>query len=108
MTEQEIICKAMNGGYIPEGGIKKEWNPEIENIQDCADLNISDCVLDPKFWIAVGKEEKWEEKLRVATLCDNCKFAGITEAKPEWQHKMHQMIDHLVAGKSIEDFISTL
>jgi len=98
MTINEIICKAMDGGYIPEGGIQKEWNPKIEKIQDCADLNISDCVLDPKFWIAVGKELDWTHS----------EIGQIGNYVEDWKIKMHQMIDHLIEGKSIEDFISTL
>ena len=53
--------------------------------------------LDPKAWEAVGKVEGW--------WIDN---PANFHANYEWELKMHQMIDHLISGGTIESYLETL
>lgn len=55
--------------------------------------NVSEILLDPRSWQAVGKVEGWERK-----------HQGYWEPKIE----MHRMIDALAEGKTIEEFLETL
>jgi len=82
MTIKDFINKAIEGGWMPDAD-----TPEIyyEGIR-------TNALLDPLAWQAVGKVEGWEDR----------------DTEPNWQNKMHQMIDALVEGKTLEEFIETL
>jgi len=80
--------------------------------------------LDPKAWQAVGKVEGWIFGCNICT--DPCLTTGMASPsnfsseckRPKehmtedyehpWVKNMHQMIDALAEGKSLEEFIGTL
>lgn len=94
MTIKDFIQKAIEG----------EWRDyplsnEEQTRESCRLGWRSECeesiLLDPKAWEAVGKVEGW----------------GIEEEHPhrhQWYANMHNMIDTLIEGKSIEDYLKTL
>jgi len=55
-------------------------------------------VLDPEVWQAVGKIENWKNNATKYPWC----------AREPWENKMHDMIDALAEGKTIEEFLETL
>ena len=86
MTIKQFIEKAIEGG----------WD-KAEIIDGKLNMHFIECdeqiFLDPKPWQAIGKIKKWQP-------CSKCKYA--------WEHTMHDMIDALAEGKTIEEFIKTL
>ena len=86
MTTKEFIEKAIEGGWK----IDKIINPRGKHgvCCSCAVNQFEKTILDPKAWEAVGKTEMY----------------GIWQTKD----KMHMMIDALIEGKSIEEYIATL
>ena len=89
MTEKQFIEKAIEGGY-PTGQVENAYS-EIMG----AGILIERLLLDPFFWKAVGKVEAWKSDI------DDRLFV-------EWHSKMHGMIDALIEGKTIEDYLKTL
>jgi len=93
MTIKDFINKAIEGG----------WKDHISNMEwKWAWENAVTPFLDPKAWEAVGKVEGWNGQnggYGRETLCS---------WKSTWQQNMHQMIDALVEGKTLEEFIETL
>ncbi len=85
-----------------EGGWNGEIPPFIESHygEIIPKANIPDIIkykylLDPLFWEALGKAEKWEE------------YEGNDEY-PVYRDKWHQFIDHIFEGKSIDSFFEEL
>lgn len=96
MTISQFIQKAIEGGY-------KHSNYNLQKIVDDgmeeSPSLIKELVINPEVWRAVGKIEGW----------DNAECDGkILDDKNHYQVKMHQMIDFLADGRSIEYFIKTL
>lgn len=60
---------------------------------------LSNILLDPQFWSALGKARGWEEGL------DRDIFRLPIEA---WKLKWHRFIDHLAEGKDAESFFASL
>lgn len=58
--------------------------------------------LNPLFWQALGKARGW---VSVKTVEIEYHFAGDWT---EWEWNMHRFIDHLIAGKTAEDFFKSL
>lgn len=67
--------------------------------------------IDPKFWESLGKAMGWgkcskhirEERMaRMLAGCDECMDAD------DWQNYWHNFIDHLIEGKSAEDYFKEL
>ena len=113
MLIPDFIEKAIEGGWkgeaisyvqfsFPSGELNKKVSEYI-----LKDKNyIRSMFLDPKAWQAVGKVEGWRVQ-PVRATSGPIVGAVLSETK-EWQQKMHQMIDALVEGKSLEEFIETL
>lgn len=119
MTKKEFIEKAIEGGwkqdekefctisFLEENGCNGEMCFVIDNTYSChitgerkgktKHYQTSQIILDPKAWEAVGKVEGWQEN-------------RVRESKYEmaWQCEMHQMIDALIEGKTIEEYLETL
>jgi hypothetical protein len=128
MTPETYIEKAIQGGFKVEN--EKHcvydfdlhyWNEVIEKI-----------ILDPQSWQAVGKVEGWDSKSKEYKNCINqeCKVAkGCFKEKYNTnfcyecgqklvevreviygyeKDYMHHMIDALVEGKTIEEFLKNL
>ncbi len=98
MTTKEFIQK------IPE-------ELRLHPLGHCKSL--SELVLDPEVWKAVGKKEGWGgacgycyastiQKCIKYQVCENSEVIDL------WQAHMHQMIDALADGKSLEEYITTL
>jgi hypothetical protein len=82
---------------------------------------IHEILLDPLAWQAVGKVEGWKEEgiksldgkvcaydgYRDCGMGRACRFTGFPKID-KWHWHMHQMIDALAEGKSIEEFLETL
>ena len=111
MKTKEYIEKAIEGGY--ESG--------IITIMDLPDLHegilpkiLNSFILDPKAWEAVGSVEGWEQwrcqcgfyyDMQGMIICPDCNKSG---AKKSWKQNMQEMIDALIEGKSIEEYLETL
>jgi len=103
MLIEEAITKAMDAGYG-----KVHWNA-LAN-RPTLDENIEKFFLDPLFWQSLGKamERKWG--LEAFQRDEEHYCMG---SKWDWpaslrQHYWHRFIDDLAAGKSTEEFFSTL
>ena len=131
MKIQEFINKAIEGGWLLDGldeKLKRNWHWGIEDSglvwrTDGYRKNISDGVamfLDPKAWEAFYYAMGWDVKEGTMRCeyynpkynepgergCnkDKCTYVGWRD----YRDGMHQMIDALVEGKSLEEFIATL
>lgn len=107
MTIKQFIEKAIEGGWEKENEPQLDINNDgcwvdFENPDDTRVLHQSDIFLDPKSWQAVGKVEGWEIGVNFPIL------DMYRDPQDEWQFKMHQMIDALAEGKTIEEFLKTL
>ena len=85
MTFKEMLKKAKEGGYETPYGFEPA----------CIQERV---LLDPKFFQAVGKVEGWRPCEDFSHPCD----------EDGYLFYMHQMIDALADGKSLEEFIETL
>lgn len=122
MTPKQFIGKAIEGGWEKEsepfgarGFVVFQSSMDagilIENQYEVAydtfpawptrKIFIEKIVLDPLAWQAVGKVEGWKDKpCNCKTNCYGGEFV--------FQHNMHRMIDTLIEGKTIEEFLKTL
>ncbi len=68
--------------------------------------SLSELVLDPEVWEAVGKKEGWAN----TQWCNKHRTWNKERNGqcPEWMDKMHGMISALIDGKSLEEYITTL
>tara|TARA_Y100000310_G_scaffold272864_1_gene288077 strand:+ start:35 stop:319 length:285 start_codon:yes stop_codon:yes gene_type:complete len=94
MTIKQFIEKAIEGGW--EDGDSRS----AHHVNDCVveNVNVHKILLDPAAWEAVGKIEKWKEEYER-------KHWGYPA---EWNANMHEMIDALADGKTIQQYIETL
>ena len=99
MTEKQFIDKAIEGGYRE---INSAYPPILGRVIALSEMRESFGVifLDPKAWEAVGKVEGWEYE-RFPIGRDSYIDSGVSE-------RMHGMIDALIEGKTIEDYLKTL
>lgn len=99
MTPKQFIEKAIEGAWKPRGiefGISKGGWASLESMMNL--VPIEEIVLDPKAWEAVGRVEGWsQEELSIHNY-----FSF------QWRENMHAMIDALIEGKSIEEYLETL
>lgn len=112
MKTKEFIEKAIEGGYLSKELAKTDYyvdsDGSIVNLTRHEDMfNISEILLDPKAWEAVGKVEGWRNY--IATMDKKTLNVRITDRnKSEWKYNMQQMIPALIEGKSIEEYLKTL
>ncbi len=96
MTIAEWKEKAFEGGYSQVGF------PEVEP-------NLHIMLLSAEAWKAVGKVEGWKDSVCFGCgdtserICDCEQRTG-----EEWLLNMHDMIDALAEGKTIEQYLETL
>lgn len=111
---QILIEDGIKGGCVLEN---IRWNGGLlyENkLSARGSITFAEILLDPDFWRAVGKTRGLND-----TVCKHCgvcwrkkekctvydKVGGVTK----WHiYQMHRMIDALISGKSIDQFIETL
>lgn len=120
MTIKQFIEKAIEGGweetvFHPHGKkpINVDWGTgrHKNDLYACGEgfwdnpikINIDGIFLDPKSWQAVGKVEGWDNGKHIDKTYKNA-----PPTMSMWQWKMHAMIDALIDGKTIEEFIETL
>ena len=94
MTTKQFIEKAIEGGY--------DWNVEIPPYHD----QLCEIILDPKAWEAVGKVEEWHQEIGMRT--HHIQKGNGWEVLLDWQYHMHAMIDALIEGKTIEEYLETI
>lgn len=109
MEIKEFVEKATKGGWLYQGD--KPFFDEVYGHWYVSDADggyvcpsIEVFFLDPKFWQAVGKVKGWDYEV-------DYKDEEFTHYKPnkgDWKWQMHQMIDALAEGKTVEEFIKTL
>lgn len=125
MTIKEFIEKAIEGGWREDemnGDFIKVWEPDALNYRVefkredgmfdyfCISTRPEVTLLDPKAWKAVGKVEGWEDKFYAEAKADNsgAYTANSSQWKSEANWHMHQMIDHIIEGGTVESYIETL
>lgn len=95
MTIQEFITTAIEGGYV-----NNYLNPRsVAEMQYLLAESKHMILLDPNAWKAVGKVKGWD------TFEGSSKFPNIRQV---WHVLMLEMIESLVEGKTLEEYIATL
>jgi len=98
MTIQQFIEKAIAGGWRPFYARRNaEWSVDYQKVHYIKGSHLHSTLLDPLAWQAVSKTEGWPERIDTPMK----EMAG-------WEFYMHHMIDALVKGKTIEEFLATL
>lgn len=118
--------------------IEEGWNDRLyrnlrnppENNKAGIQTHYRDCLLDLKFWQALGKKLRWGQTL--TDISGYCLHCGVrTNIQPErssgcrhvhypedcevcsakartWEDQWHAFITHLINGKDIESFFNNL
>ena len=104
MTIKQAIQKAIDNGW------KYNYDKELSFEADGSEkwgaglIQIDGLLLDPKFWEALGKAKEWKK--------DSTNFSGfdceVDYPQSGYIVKMHEMIEHLIDGKTIEEYFKTL
>lgn len=107
MTIQEVITKAIEGG----------WNPKEEPCSHKLMHDESGCpcvrhypsqekiLLDPLFWQCLGKALGWGDESECPLAC----CGGICPINiPMWQSQWHRFISHLSGGGTIGSFFENI
>jgi hypothetical protein len=92
MTIEQAFLKARDAGFIDTVPMPN---------------NMAKIFLDPSFWQCLGKAMDWG----TGFICYKCGLSLCKEHGPYMQPFLshwHQFIDHLAAGKSAEDFFTSL
>ena len=89
MTIEQVIQKAIEGGYERT---KRNYTRELGRFHVC------EIVLDPLFWQALGKSMGWN---------------GVNHLAPEmptwrWREYLHDFLDHIADGGTIESYFEQL
>lgn len=125
MTIKEFIEDAVQGGYIaPDVYTKLMSYPKdgftakqaVDYGQEMESLIINSIIFDPEAWKAVGKVKgrKVGGYPYVDEIVNNHRtgfvapYEGVDWYGEYWQYAMHLMIDALIKGKSLEEYIATL
>lgn len=95
---EDAVKKAIEGGWDPE-----EMGFEID-CEFCGSANYAKsweiALLDPKFWQALDKQQKWEAEWKSKSLA-----AMIT---PAWLFYWHSFIDHISKEEDMDEFFNSL
>ena len=120
MTIKDFIEKAIEGGW--EKGHEKytvlmnisEFHLLVVDGDKSQTISFTRIILDPKAWKAVGVIDGWDigwqcDECGKRHVCDgeNCMEGG-THPFGCYRKEMHKMIDALIEGKSLEEYIATL
>lgn len=106
MTIKEFIEKSIDGGY---GNGREHF---LRNLPEYALFQVW---LDPLAWQAVGEVDGWED-VHPMNVLGECLGCGkdvdpghvCKSVKKGYVARMHDMINFLVEGKSVEQFLETL
>lgn len=91
MTIPEFLEKAIEGG----------WSNRFEHKSNTGFPCTEQILLDPLAWQAVGKIAGWSS-------ANPKSIAASMYGEEGWKWNMHGMVNALIEGKTIEEFISTL
>ena len=100
---KEAIKKAMLGGWNPRGVTDAILNRRLvkgtyfvyeDSPEYGFDILDFEVVLDRNFWIALGKQQRWDTKPPLN--------------KKEWKKEWHNCIEHISIGKPLDDFFDNL
>ena len=86
MTIQEAITKAIEGG----------WMNKVTTEYGYSDTRWQIITSDPLFWQSLGKAMGWRQ--------DEDQWGD----RAEWASQLHRFIDHLIEGKTPEQFFEEL
>lgn len=105
MYTQQAIEKAIEGGW--------KNKPALQYVDARfpikSDIVTLDCtLLDPQFWMALGKAENWSTTNVYQTFFWKDKKGSTSGSIPEWQAYWHRFIEALAAGESAESFFESL
>lgn len=111
-STEKAIKKAIDGGY--QGGknfASYRSSHGYHRIIICDEgilpkkvLELSDILLDPTFWQALGKAEGWGNISLDGAVWKSGRDGYINV----WQSYWHDFIDHLASGKSADAFFEEL
>lgn len=117
MTIKKFIGKAIEGGwdlkaFTESKGFKGYGKPSftekyisvVTGSSTKRQILTQNVLLDPRAWEAVGKVEGWGGM----HFCDDNDSCGNSGCYPVYRDKIHQMIDHLIQGGTIESYLETL
>lgn len=104
---EKAIQKAIEGGWIPKGfeNIKFNSQKTIKSLIMAGGNGVA--LLDPLFWSALGKSLGWDIKTS-KQWWEKQSLKDKIVLLDEWENQMHNFIDHLIAGKSVESFFEDL
>lgn len=107
MEIQEVITKAVEGGWKKVcANCQESWAGHVQTrigSRYCMRTpNMSDTVLDPLFWQALGKAIWWQQTYK------NVRGDMRTIGQEDWKEHQHRLISHLQDGGSIESFFEAL
>lgn len=88
--EKALGLAIMKGGYEKPA---KKLNDEF----DIWENDYNAILLDPLFWISLGKAEGWPEQTYHHPDVD-----------PNWRAYWHRLIDHIAEGKDIGSFFDEI
>ncbi len=98
MTIKQFIEKAIEGGWVTLSTQEFYRLKSVGIRGGSLDVALSCVFLDPLAWQAVGKVEGWSLEEEMCTQLHSDAYLC----------KMHDMIDALAEGKTIEQFLETL
>lgn len=101
---RKIKEETNNGGWRLAAGYIKWTAYDTGGWYNKEKIDVSEALLDPAFWQAVGRRREWETSLLVR--CQKCN-SGIW-GDVLWKEKMHQFIDYLADGDDYETALSKL
>jgi hypothetical protein len=117
MTLQEVITKAIEGGFSSQVAIE-----HVEDLKSHKTLTIHDygwVFVREDFWMSLGKAMGWNQG--DIGVCSSCGSRGeaenhvkcncsepLPEIIEEWLYQWHRFIDHLAEGKDAESFFESL
>jgi hypothetical protein len=113
MTATETFIKdAVEGGWkldscedadmeeVVHQGIMYYWHRGDGEVMNTHHHSISEILLDPLAWQAVGKIRGWDKEVEITP--------GKIEPVTTFDRQMHSFIDHLAAGDDIERALSKI
>lgn len=108
MTIQEFVEKAVEGGWKC---CDRDIFPDGKTITD--HVVVPAILLDPEAWKAVGKVEGWKQEDYFCTFGSvhptlASRYAGKAYVMDTWQRYMLSMMESIIDGKTIEQFLETL
>lgn len=115
---EKFIEDAHSGGYLPETTIKWNalpdkvelkgnyayfWGDDEWDVKTYASEDIHKILLSPEAWKAVSKTRDWNQG-----NYDSCPTCEGNEMTVDWRYYMHQFIEDVAMGKSINQALEAI